>query len=158
MRSVALRALGAAAALASGSAEAATPTALWQGVAGLNIHCLVSTTAGVDTALQERLCARVRALASVAAPIPVTAIAAGDPALLAPDRVTLLVHASVQPGPLLVFAVRPFRNSDSPVLFGAAPHAVPLADEHALETALGAALSETLPWRAAPTGSRPITR
>lgn len=157
MRSVALRALGAAAALASGAAEAATPPALWQGIARLHIRCLASTASGIDDQLQRRLCAEVRELASAGAPVPVTAIGPGDPALLAPDSVTLLVHASVEGG-LIAFSIRPFRNSDSPVLFGAAPRAVPLGDESALDAALGAALSETLPWRAAPAGPRPITR
>ncbi len=157
MRSVALRTWGAAAILASGTAEAATPPALWRGVARLHIHCLAGSASGVDDRLQQRLCAEVRELASAGAPIPVTAIGPGDPALLAPDSVTLLVHASVQSG-LIAFSIRPFRNSENAVLFGAAPRAVPLSDAHALDAALGAALSETLPWRARRTGPRPITR
>lgn len=157
MRSVALRALGAAAALASGTAEAATPPALWQGVTRLHIHCLASTPSGIDDRLQQRLCTELRELASAGAPIPVTAIGPGDPALLAPDSVTLLVHASVESG-LIAFSIRPFRNSGSPTLFAAAPRAVPLGDEAALDAALGAALSETLPWRAERRGAREITR
>jgi len=168
LRSVALRNVGAAAVLVSGAAptlgapaEASTPPALWYGVAGLNIHCLVTGRTGVDDAFGRRLCARVRDLAAAGAPIPVGAIGPGDPALLAPDRVTLLVQGSVQPSPagdLIAFAVRPFRNSQEQVLFAAAPRAVLVADAPALDAALSAALSETLPWLAEPAGPRPLNR
>lgn len=95
--------------------------------------------------------------------MPVRATGPGDPALLAPDTMTLLVHASVQrsaAGDLLALAIRPFRNSGEPngLLFAAAPRAVLLADEAALDAALRGALSETLPWLARSAGPRPINR
>jgi hypothetical protein len=70
----------------------------------------------------------------------------------------LLIHAAVQDsaqGRQLLFTIRPFRagRDDSVVLFGAAPRAVTLSDAGAsapaLDAALGAALSEMLPWRGA---------
>ena len=84
--------------------------------------------------------------------------------VLAPDAVTLLVHASVQrssQGRLLAFTVRPFRNSAdrSDLLFAAAPRAVAMPtgdDGAALDEALSAALDETLPWLAAPARVRRI--
>ena len=138
---------------------------LWQGVERLNLLCLVSGDSGVDTALQDSICEAARSLASVGAPMPVAIIAQGDPAVLAPASVTLLIHGSVHTDSgerLLAFHLRPYRASadDSGLLFGAAPRAVRLqagdADRRALEEALRAALAETLPWLARPAGPRPI--
>ena len=89
-------------------------------------------------------------------PAPVRIIAPGDPAVLSPDSVTLLVQASARGG-LLAFSIRPYRASNEAMLFTAAPGAVPLAGPAKdLEAALGAALSETLPWLNRPAGARPI--
>ena len=172
MYRVALRPLSAAAVLAacageppmSGSVEAATPALIWQDMASLRVLCLVTAESGVDPRLQGRICDRVRDFAAAGAPVPVATIEAGDPAVLAPDAVTLLVHASVQrssQGRLLAFTVRPFRNSAdrSDLLFAAAPRAVAMPtgdDGAALDEALSAALAETLPWLAAPARVRRI--
>jgi hypothetical protein len=145
-------------------AEATTPALLWRDVARINVLCLVQTEAGVARGpLHDLVCNRVRDAAAAGAPAPVAIIAAGDPAILAPDSVALLVHASVQgrgPRRLLVFTIRPFRNNADPLLFTAAPRAVALPDPAGpapeLEAALDAALSETLPWLNRPAGARPI--
>ena len=140
-------------------ANASTPALIWQGVAKVNVLCLVQTEAGVDTgALHDRICNSVRNAAAAGSPAPVGIIAIGDPAVLSPDSVTLLVQASARSG-LLAFTVRPYRNN-APLLFTAAPRAVPLAASAGaakeLEGALGAALSETLPWLSRPAGARPV--
>lgn len=145
----------------SSPAEASTPAPIWSDIARVNVLCLVRTESGVDTgALHDSLCGKVRESAAAGSPAPVRIIAPGDPAVLSPDSVTLLVHASVQPGRQLVFSIRPWRNSDSSLLFAAAPRAVTLAGPAGrnpeLEAALGAALSETLPWLSRPAGARPI--
>lgn len=150
---------------ATAPAEASTPALIWRDVARINVLCLVQSESGVDTGpLQRRLCDSVREAAADGSPVPVLTIAAGDPALLSPDSVTLLVHASVQADPRgrqLVFLVRPFRNSNEPQLFTAPPRAVPLAGPAGpapeLEAALAAALSETLPWLSRSAGARPIS-
>lgn len=140
--------------------EASTPALIWQDVARVNVLCLVQTDSGVESgALHNRICNSVRDAANVGSPTPVGIIALGDPAVLSPDSVTLLVQASAQRG-LLAFSIRPYRNSGEPMLFTAAPRAVPLAGPAGpakeFEAALGAALSETLPWLSRPAGARPI--
>jgi hypothetical protein len=163
-RACATFALLCAAGLAPSAAAASTPSPFWQGVTRVQILCLVRTEAGVDTGpLRDRLCGRVAALAGEAAPAPVAALAPGDPKLLAPDAVTILAHFNSErsaAGPLLAFSLRPFRASADAgsLLFSAAPRAVPLADAAALDAALHAALSETVPWQSRPAGPRPINR
>lgn len=146
-------------------AEASPPPAVWQNVERVQILCLATSERGVDPDLQARLCEMVRGLAAEGAPMPVAVIPTGDPAVLAPGAVTLLVHASQRPvreGRLLAFSIRPFRAADQDaVLFGAAPRAVLLPDggaTDALGDAIGEALSETLPWRSKPRGPQPIGR
>ena len=148
------------------AAQASTPAPIWRDAARINVLCLVTSDEGVDQgALTDLVCGTVRERAAQGAPVPVRIIALGDPALLSPESVTLLVHASVQgarPERLLAFSIRPFRNSadQGQTIFAAAPRAVTLRAEggaqHALEAALGAALSETLPWLRAPAGPIPI--
>ena len=140
--------------------EASTPALIWRDLARVNVLCLVQTDSGVDRgALHNRICNSVRDKAAAGSPAPVAIIAPGDPAVLSPDSVTLLVQASVQSG-LLAFSIRPYRTSNEPMLFTAAPRAVQLAGPQdqapKLEAALGAALSETLPWLNRPAGARPI--
>ncbi|MGA9582758.1 MAG: hypothetical protein WBR13_12405 [Allosphingosinicella sp.] len=129
-------------------------------MARVNVLCLVQTDAGVARGeLHDRICNGVRDAAKVGSPAPVGIITLGDPAVLSPDSVTLLVQASVQRG-LLAFSIRPYRNSGAPMLFSAAPRALPLSGSAGqakeFEAAMGAALSETLPWLSRPAGARPI--
>jgi len=140
--------------------EASTPALIWQNVTRVNVLCLVQTDSGVERgALHDRICNSVRDSAAAGSPAPVAIIAPGDPAVLSPDSVTLLVQASVRSG-LLAFSIRPYRSSSEPMLFTAAPRALSLAGPEGqaskLEVALGAALSETLPWLSRPAGARPI--
>ncbi|HEX8308849.1 MAG TPA: hypothetical protein VF645_10575 [Allosphingosinicella sp.] len=142
------------------TATASTPALIWSDLARVNVLCLVKTESGVETgALHNRICNSVRDTAARGAPAPVGIIAIGDPAVLSPDSVTLLVQASAQRG-LLAFSIRPYRTNDAPMLFTAAPRAVPLAASAGaakeLEAALDAALSETLPWLSRPAGARSI--
>lgn len=146
--------------MATSSAEASTPALIWRNMARINVLCLVQTDSGVETgALHDRICNSVRDTAARGAPAPVGIIALGDPAVLSPDSLTLLVQASARRG-LLAFSIRPYRTSEAPMLFTAAPRAVPLAASGGatkeLEAALDAALSETLPWLSRPAGARPI--
>ncbi|HYW15265.1 MAG TPA: hypothetical protein VE891_03810 [Allosphingosinicella sp.] len=139
-------------------AQASTPAPIWQNVVRVNVLCLVQTESGVDTgALHNRICNSVRDRAAAGSPAPVGIVAMGDPAVLSPGSLTLLVQASAQRG-LLAFSIRPYRNSGEAMLFTAAPRAVPLAGAQAkeFEAALGAALSETLPWLSRPAGARPL--
>lgn len=141
----------------SGPAMAATQPLMWQQVARARVLCLVSSDVPADhRALQDALCARVRAMAAEGAPVPVEPVGFGDPAVLEPDSVTLLVHASVQPdgdGRLLIFSIRPFRPArpDAAELFSAAPRAVrlsgPALPGPELDSALAAALGQSLPWK-----------
>jgi hypothetical protein len=156
---VALAACGSAS-VTTPVAQASTPAPIWSGIAQVNVLCLVQTESGVDTgALHRRICNTVRDAAAAGSPAPVGIIAVGDPAVLSPNAVTLLVQASARRG-LLAFSIRPYRNSGEAMLFTAAPRALPLAasagQAKELEAALGAALSETLPWLNRPAGARPI--
>lgn len=140
-----------------GASAAATPTLMWSGAKRVNILCNVAGGPGIDhVALTEQLCGEVKQLASRRAPLPVQIISFGDPAVLASDAVTLLVHASISRDShnrLFAFSIRPYRVSDTQasVLFGAVPRAVALRGPRlsgaSLAAALDAALSETLPWR-----------
>lgn len=134
-----------------------TPPVDWQGVREVRVLCLLQTDRPAERMpLQDLLCARVRALAADGAPVPVSELGFGDPAVLNSDAATLLVHASVRDsasGRLLIVAIRPFRTGpvDRTILFGAAPRAVPMSDGRApapaVDAALDAALAEILPWR-----------
>ncbi len=138
--------------------QASTPPLIWQQAGAVRVLCLVSASARRDEIdkLQEELCTIVRSLASDGAPVPVSRVGFGDPAVLEPGTVTLLVHASLQPDGdqrLVALDVRPFRpgGDHNAVLFGPAPRAVriPLtgAGGNKLEAAVAAALAEILPWR-----------
>lgn len=138
-------------------ALASTPTLMWQQTGPVRILCLVGPATRADAEkLQEEICDIVRTLAADGAPVPVSRVGFGDPVVLEPGTVTLLVHASVQSDGdrrLVALNVRPFRpgGDHNAILFGAAPRAVripasgPGGDK--LEAALAAALAETLPWR-----------
>ncbi len=158
--SAALAALTAFSGALTTPASASTPAPIWQDIARVNVLCLVQTDSGVDTGtLHNRICNGVRDAAAAGSPAPVGIIAIGDPAVLSAGSLTLLVQASAQRG-LLAFSIRPYRNSGEAMLFTAAPRALPLAaaagPAKELEAALGAALSETLPWLNRPAGARPI--
>jgi hypothetical protein len=158
-------ALAAAALVPPASAQASTPSRMWKNVRSLGVQCVVGREPfRNDPELQPALCERVARLAGRGAPVPVRVIQLGDPALIAPGAVALLVHASVQPSPpgrQIVFYVRVLGGpSGSADLFGSAPRAVPLDNRGlaspALDAALNAALSEVLPWQARAQGERSI--
>lgn len=143
-------------------AEAGSLPLIWQGADRLRILCIVQ---GGEERLRDDLCARVLAAAGTGAPVPVESVAPGDPAVLDPGGVSLLVHASVATEGderVLAFTVRPYRagRSDTDILFGAAPRVVRLpqsgAGSPALDAALRAALAETLPWLERRRTARPI--
>jgi hypothetical protein len=143
------------------AADAATPSLLWTGAKRIAVNCLVqSLSAGETAKFEKALCEEVRVLAARQAPLPVARVEQGDPALISPDTVTLLVHASIQrtaSGRTFVFTIRPYRPSggDAEVFFGTAPQAVELASAElasaaispALKASLGAAVADILPWQ-----------
>ena len=137
---------------AAGQPPAANIAPLWQDITALGVTCLVHTPRGVDTgALHDRLCAAVATQAAKGAPVPVAAAPLGSVAL-APGRVTLLVQATVAPvngADAIALTVRPFRNAaESGQFFAAAPRIVAAGDAVALDRAVAALLSDTLPWQA----------
>lgn len=146
-----------------GTAAASTPTLMWSGAKRVNILCNVAGGPGIDhVALTQQLCREVKRLASRGSPLPVETIAIGDPAVLGADAVTLLVHASIArhgKDRLLAFTIRPYRTASeqAAVLFGAPPRVATIsssvAASQALDAALAAALSETLPWLNRPQGA-----
>jgi len=154
---LALLPLAGAAPLTVAPVQASNPPLMWQEAGAIRILCVVGPATRSDARpLQEEMCDAVRALAADGAPVPVSRLGFGDPAVLEPGTVTLLVHASVQNDGdkrLVALDVRPFRpgGDHNAILFGAAPRAVripgsgPGGDK--LEAALAAALAETLPWR-----------
>jgi len=157
LRALALLSLGGAASLIAAPAQAATPLLTWQDAGSIAVLCLVGPKTRPDAdKLQEEICTKVRELAAKGAPVPVSRIGFGDPALLDRGTLTLLVHASVQSDGdqrLVALDVRPFRpgGDHNVIFFGAPPRAVripasgPGGDK--LQAALAAALAETLPWR-----------
>jgi hypothetical protein len=141
-------------------AQASAPPLVWHQAGALRVLCLVASSMRREETdkLQEELCGVVRSLAADRAPVPVSRIAFGDPAVLEPGSVTLLVHASLQKDGdqrLMALNVRPFRpgGDHNAILFGATPRVVRLpatgAGGNPLEAAVAAALAETLPWRQA---------
>ena len=137
--------------------QASTPPLILQQAGTVRVLCVVGPANRSDARpLEEELCDTVRALAADGAPVPVSRVGFGDPVVLEPGTVTLLVHASVQSDGdqrLLALNVRPFRpgGDHNAILFGAAPRAVRLPGSgpggKKLEAAVAAALAETLPWR-----------
>ncbi len=149
----------------TGTAAATTPTLMWTGAKRVNILCNVAGGPGIDhLAVTKQLCRDVTRIAATGAPMPIGTIVIGDPAVMASDAVTLLIHASVtshRGDRLLAFSVRPYRSStqQADVLFGAIPRAAafPVSGASpAIDAALTAALSETLPWLAKPQGPQRI--
>ncbi|HEY0131824.1 MAG TPA: hypothetical protein VGB57_10510 [Allosphingosinicella sp.] len=148
-----------AAPLTVAQAQASTPPLIWQQAGAIRILCLVtapSTRRDETDKLQEELCTIVRSIVSDGSPVPVSQVGFGDPAVLEPGTVTLLVHASLQRDGdqrLVALDVRPFRpgGDHNVVLFGPAPRAVRIpgtgAGGNKLEAAIAAALAEILPWR-----------
>lgn len=147
-----------------GAVAATTPTLMWTGAKRVNILCNVAGGPGIDhVALTRELCAEMKRIAAKRAPLPVETIAIGDPAVMAADAVTLIVHASVtrhKQDRLLAFSVRPYRASEqTAVLFGAPPRIAnlpPSGTSAAYDAALNDALGETLPWLAKPQGAQRI--
>lgn len=156
--------IGAPTLFVTSAAASSTPLA-FAGAKQLHILCNVTGDPGMDqAALSRQLCEQVRRAATPLSPLAVDVITLGDPAVLAADAVTLLVHASVSrrgSDRLLAFTIRPYRVSDqqAAVLFGAAPRAVAISANDvagpAVRSAIGLALAEALPWRGA-RGIRPI--
>ncbi len=145
----------------SSPVTADTPTPLWRDATQIGIRCLVEQTSLLNPrALESAICERVRDEVTRDSVLPVAVILPGDPALIAAGTVALLVHVSVQHEPgdgqryQVVFVIRPHRaiaEQQGP-LFGAPPETASLSADGrigaAFDSALGRALSQTLPWRA----------
>ncbi len=147
-------ALLAVCALAPATGQATTPSLLWADARQVAVLCLVQSNSTSDAAaIEVRLCERVRDLAGRGAPYPVERVSAGDPALIAPGTVTLLVHASVERAPdgrVVAVTLRPHRAAEGgDVRFGTAPRAIEVpsaALTPAVDAALAEALADILPW------------
>ena len=125
------------------------------------VLCLVQKDGAIAHSAEERVCKAAARIAGAGTGIPVETVAAGDPRMVAPGSLTVLVHGGVS-GPAgreqVAIAVRPYRAgvSGAEVLFGAAPRTAPLGDEAALTATLSASLDEILPWRLTTSGVRRI--
>ena len=128
----------------------------------LQVLCLVqSDEVLADAALSQALCDEVAKAAEANSPIPVEIIATGDPQVVQPRRLTVLVHAAIDDSGgerRLALTMRPYRPAvaGSDVLFGAMPRIVDWDDEGARESTIAAALDEILPWRETPGQVRPL--
>lgn len=141
---------------------ASPPPVSVQDVRRISLLCLVASDGTPATVrLQSDLCTRLQRLAAVGAPVPVVIAQLGDPDVLDPAGLAILLHASVDRidgRAVLALSLRSVRNAgpDSVTLFGPAPRAVPADDEQQIDRALEAALNNVLPWRSAPQGARLI--
>lgn len=147
----------------AGGAVAAMPDPAWDGANRVAVRCSLEAPVGMDRlGLEQDLCARVAALAAEGARLPVAVAPPGDPALIAPGTLALLVQAAVRPmaeatpegrGQMLLVTMRPWRAdpmAGPPALFGPAPQAAALpanGDVKALDGMLRPMLAEILPWR-----------
>lgn len=128
----------------------------------LQILCLVQTDGVLaETDISQSLCESVAKAAGSDSPIPVEIIAIGDPQVVKPRRLTVLVHAAIDNSERkrrLALTMRPYRPAaaGSDVLFGAMPRIVAWDDEGARERTIAAALDEILPWRGTPGQVRPL--
>lgn len=131
----------------------------WADVRQVQVLCLVNTSRGVDAgALHQGVCEHARSTIAHVAPVPVSIVRLGDPAVLKPDTVTMLVHVAITGNGadrLAALTVRPFRNApnNGDQLFGAAPRAVRAGESDrtaiaAIAPALNAAIADALPWKA----------
>ena len=120
----------------------------------VQVLCVLSADGRFDRLqLQSSLCDAAVAVARQDAGLPVQMIGVGDPDLLDPAAMSLLIQASiasVADRPVLVISVRPFRSGPvQPEIFGPAPVAVDIDDnfEAAAESALRTLIPPLLPWR-----------
>lgn len=150
---------GEAAGEASSQRTIANVPLIWADVRQVQVLCLVNTARGVDAgALHQGVCEHARSTIARVAPVPVSVVRLGDPEVLKPDTVTILVHVAITGNGaerLAALTVRPFRNApnDGGQLFGAAPRAVRAGESDrtaiaAIASALNAAIADTLPWKA----------
>lgn len=148
---------------AAGETPLQRPTAntplIWADIRQVQVLCLVNTSRGVDAgALHQGVCEHARSTIARVAPVPVSVVRLGDPAVLKPDTVTMLVHVAITGNGaerLAALTVRPFRNApnNGDQLFGAAPRAVRAGASDrtaiaAIAPALNAAIADALPWKA----------
>jgi hypothetical protein len=145
------------AALLAAPASAESPVLAWEGVRRLAILCQATAPSPHDNeAVMRAVCERAAAIARRQAPVPVKVVTYGDPALRAPNTVSLLVQASVvEVAPrrlgLLIAARTDHRSTINPddSYFGAPPRFAPFttaADAAAWDAALAASIGQLLPW------------
>lgn len=137
----------------------ATPPLSVQDVAQLRILCVVAGDAQAEQ-IRRDLCAAVTRIASHGATVPVAIANLGDPIVLQPAVLTVIVQGAIERDaePRLVLALRPYRagGAETDVLIAPAPRSIPLGDTARLEAALAQALDEILPWRTPDRGPQPI--
>ncbi len=131
----------------------------YQGVERLQVLCLLQTSQGLASpADRARLCESIAQMAGTGTQLPVSVIETGDPQVVAPNHLTLLVHGALDGDGTLALTIRPYRPSvaGSDVLFGARPRMANFNDASEVEAAISASLDEILPWRATGSGVRPL--
>ncbi len=135
-----------------GAQRSTLPALSTQGIARVHVLCLLVDPAGPKPRMEQALCAQVRRIAATGAPTDVDVIGFGDPALLQPDALSVLVHVAIDrsgPRAQAVLSIRPHRTQQSrSVVFGATPAVVPVGADGALPDApIATALDQILPWR-----------
>lgn len=131
----------------------------YQDIERVQVLCLVQTGRGVAPETDRtRLCDLVADLAGRGTDLPVSVIATGDPQVVAPSRITVLVHGSLVGSDRIALTMRPYRPAitGSDVLFGSMPRVIDFSDNAELESAISASLDEILPWRTGRTQARPL--
>ena len=151
-------------AVALDSATAEMPSLMWRGVERVALLCHVVASPPVDNQrVGSALCRRAAAIAARDAPVPVSIVAWGDPALRARGTVSLFIHGSVTeiaPGRRVLALAARTENASAAEPdanpFGAAPRAAPFSSDATpsdWDAALTASLQQLLPWlRPAGTG------
>ena len=142
-------------------ADVSEPLA-YRNVEKLLVLCLVQQDGMVaEASASAPICDRVAQLAAVGSDIPVAVISLGDPQVVAPGRLTILVHTALSEAdgkPQMALVMRPYRPSlpEADILFGATPRIVDPRDDAAITRAISAGLDEILPWRSQPGQPSPI--
>ncbi len=120
----------------------------YQNIERVQVLCLVQTERGVARETDRtRLCDLVADGARRGTDLPVSVIATGDPAVVAPGRITILVHGSLVGSDRIALTMRPYRPAiaGSDVLFGSMLRVADFSDDAELESAISASLDEILP-------------
>lgn len=146
-------------AVAPSGGSAMNPPLAYSNIERLQILCLLQSDGMLASADDnQRLCSKVAKEAGSDVDLEVSVIRTGDPQVVAPGRLTLLVHGALDQSGRIALTIRPYRPAatGSEVLFGSMPRVAAFADDDSLEEAISDSLDEVLPWRRASVRSRRI--